>query len=219
MADRTYTILCAAGTQIGGLMSLPEDARSGGAGSRWIGYVAVEDVDHFAKRVKDAGGTIHRAPADIPGVGRFAGVADPQGASFVLYKGMSAQAQPVAPGTTGHAGWRELHAGDWSSAFDFYSGLFGWSKVQAIDMGPMGTYQLFATGEMPVGAMMTKPPFEPHAYWLFYFNVDGINAAAKRVKDKKGEVLNGPLQVPGGGWVIQCRDPQGAIFALISARA
>jgi predicted enzyme related to lactoylglutathione lyase len=219
MSDMAYTILSAVETPVGGLMKLPEEARANGAAPRWIGYVAVDDVDQFAKRVKKASGSLHRGPADIPGVGRFAVVADPQGASFVLFKGMTdAQPQQPAPGTAGHAGWRELHAGDWGSAFAFYSGLFGWTKAEAIDMGPMGTYQLFATGEAPAGGMMTKPQAEPHPYWLYYFNVDGIDAAAERVKDKKGEVLSGPHQVPGGSWIIQCRDPQVAMFALVSPR-
>jgi uncharacterized protein len=220
MSGMSYTILSAAETPVGGLMSMPEEARANGARPAWAGYVAVEDVDQFAERVKKAGGSVHRAPGDIPGVGRFAVVADPQGAAFMLFKGMG-EAQPPqpTPGTRGHAGWRELHAGDWGSAFAFYSGLFGWTKAEAIDMGPMGTYQLFATGDEPTGGMMTKPQAEPRPYWLYYFNVDGIKAAAERVKKKKGEVLNGPHQVPGGSWIIQCRDPQGVMFALVSPEA
>ena len=86
-------------------------------------------------------------------------------------------------------------------------------------MGPGGTYQLFVVGGAPAGGMFNKQAAEPHPYWLYYFNVKGINAAAKRVKDKKGEVLNGPMQVPGGSWIINCRDPQGAMFALVSPEA
>jgi predicted enzyme related to lactoylglutathione lyase len=219
MSDMSYTILSAAETPVGGLMALPPEACAKGARPGWAGYVAVEDVDAYADRVKKAGGSIHRAPSDIPNVGRFAVVADPQGAVFMLFKGNAgAEPQQPSPDTTGLAGWRELHAGDWGSAFAFYSGLFGWTKAEAIDMGPMGTYQLFATGDVPAGGMMTKPQAEPHPYWLYYFNVDGIKAAAKRVKDKKGEVLSGPHQVPGGSWIIQCRDPQGAMFALVSCQ-
>ena len=85
-------------------------------------------------------------------------------------------------------------------------------------MGPMGTYQLFAAGGPPIGGMMTKFESVPAPFWLHYFTVDAIDAAAARVRAKGGEVLNGPHEVPGGSWIIQCRDPQGAMFALVSPK-
>jgi len=219
LSDRSYTILSVGETPIGGLMPLPAEARAAGAQPVWSGYVAVDDVDAMAAKVKGAGGSIHRAPEDIPGIGRFAYVADPHGAGFILFKGASsAQPQPPAPGTPGHVGWRELHAGDGPAAFAFYSKLFGWTKGEAMDMGPMGVYQLFAIGGVPSGGMMTKNAAMPKPTWLYYFNVDDIEAAGARVKDKKGQVLNGPMAVPGGSWIIQCRDPQGAMFALLGPK-
>jgi predicted enzyme related to lactoylglutathione lyase len=216
MPDRSYTILSAKETSIGGLMPIPPEAAAAGARPIWQGYVAVDDVDAFAKRISQAGGTVHRGPEDIPGVGRFAAVADPHGASFLLFKGSTdAQPQPPAPGTPGHIGWHELHAGNGEKAFAFYSGLFGWTKTEAMDMGPMGIYQMFATDSDPVGGMMTKTEEFPAPMWLYYFNVDDIEAATARVKDKGGKVLNGPLQVPGESWIVQCSDPQGAMFALV----
>ena len=219
MPDRSYTILHVKETPVGGLMPLPKEAGAAGARPIWNGYVAVDDVDAVAKRVAQASGTVHRGPEDIPGVGRFAVVADPHGASFMLFKGATdAQPQPPAPGTPGHIGWHELHAGNGEKAFAFYSGLFGWSKADAMDMGPMGVYQIFATDSAPVGGMMTKTESFPAAMWLYYFNVDDIEAAATRVKDHRGKVLNGPMEVPGGSWIIQCSDPQGAMFALVGPK-
>jgi predicted enzyme related to lactoylglutathione lyase len=85
-----YTILSAGETGMGGLMELPQSARDAGAQPGWIGYIAVDDVDAAAARVKDAGGSIHRAPEDIPGIGRFAMVKDPQGAAFTLFRPLDA---------------------------------------------------------------------------------------------------------------------------------
>ena len=82
--------------------------------------------------------------------------------------------------------------------FAFYSELFGWTKGDAIDMGPMGIYQIFAIGGAPSGGMMTKTPEIPHPFWLYYFNVEGIDAAMARVKKAGGRILNGPIEVPGG---------------------
>ena len=45
--------------------------------------------------------------------------------------------------------------------------------------------------------------------WLIYFKVDGADAAAARVKANGGAVVNGPMEVPGGDWILQCTDPQG----------
>jgi predicted enzyme related to lactoylglutathione lyase len=219
MPDRSYIILHVKETPIGGLMPIPPEAGAAGARPMWNSYVGVDDVDAFAERITKAGGAVHRKPEDIPGIGRFAVVADPHGASFMLFKGSSdAQPQPPAPGTPGHIGWHELHAGSGEKAFAFYSGLFGWTKLDAMDMGPMGTYQIFATDSAPVGGMMTKADAFPVAMWLYYFNVDGIDAAARRVKDHGGKVLNGPMEVPGGSWIIQCSDPQGAMFALVGPK-
>ncbi len=217
--DRSYTIFSSAQMPMGGLMAIPPHLREAGAQPRWTGYVAVDDVDAFATRVTEAKGAVHRAPEDIPGVGRFAVVADPHGAVFVLFKGASdAQGPQAAPGTPGHTGWHELNAGDRESAFAFYSGLFGWTKAEAVDMGPMGIYQTFATGGPAVGGMMTRTESMPPPAWLYYFNVEAIDAAVARVNDEKGKVINGPLQVPGGSWIIQCVDPQGAMFALVAPR-
>ena len=78
-------------------------------------------------------------------------------------------------GTPGHIGWHELYAGDLDEAFSFYSSLFGWVKKEAFEMGDMGPYQLFGLGEA-MGGMMKRPPQVPVACWLYYFNVEDIDA-------------------------------------------
>jgi predicted enzyme related to lactoylglutathione lyase len=211
-----YTLLCVDDRPIGGLMGLPREACEAGVRPGWRGHISTRDVDAFAARVVQEGGTLHHAPEEVPGVGRFATVSDPYGAIFVLFKGSSdAQGSQPAPGTPGCVGWHELHSSNGEKAFLFYSGLFGWTKGQSMDMGPMGVYQLFATAQEPVGGIMTKTEAMPTPCWLYYFNVDDIQLGAARVKDEGGSVHNGPHQVPGGSWIVQCSDPQGAMFALV----
>jgi predicted enzyme related to lactoylglutathione lyase len=160
-----------------------------------------------------------RPPEDIPGVGRFAVVTDPYGAAFNLFKDSSAMApEPKVPETPGHIGWHELHAGDGVGAFAFYSGLFGWTKAQAMDMGPLGVYQLFAIDGVDSGGMMTKMPETPQPFWLYYINVAALDAAVAKVTEGGGKVVVAPNQVPGGSWVANCCDPQGAFFALVAPR-
>lgn len=64
--------------------------------------------------------------------------------------------------------------------------------------------------------MMNKPEQIPVPVWQFYFNVPAIDAAAKRVTDNGGKILMGPMEVPGGSWIVQGMDPQGAHFALMA---
>jgi predicted enzyme related to lactoylglutathione lyase len=123
---------------------------------------------------------------------------------------------PPAPGTIG---WHELHTSDIDGAFDFYSNLFGWTKQSDMDMGPMGIYRIFDQGDhkqMGDGGMMTKGPHMPVSAWAFYFCVDSIAAAVKRVESGGGKIMYGPAQVPGGGWIINGQDPQGAMFNLVA---
>jgi predicted enzyme related to lactoylglutathione lyase len=94
--------------------------------------------------------------------------------------------------------------------------MFGWQPSDAMDMGEMGRYQMFNRGARMIGGMMNKPKEMAQAppFWAIYFRVPDINAAAERVKANGGQILNGPMEVPGGDWILTGRDPQGAAFSL-----
>jgi predicted enzyme related to lactoylglutathione lyase len=216
MNDQRYTLLQAGAAMIGGLMPIPPEAK--GVQPAWMGYVAVDDVKAYADKVKAAGGAIRRPPTDVPRVGTFAIAADPDGAGFLLFKGNSSEAPAQNPAEPGHIGWHELHGGDPESAFAFYSGLFGWTRGDAIDMGAMGKYQIFTTRGEQRGGMIKKMAQEPAPHWLYYINVEAIDAASERVASAGGKVVNGPMQVPGGSWIINGLDPQGAMFALVAPK-
>jgi uncharacterized protein len=217
MPGMTYTILRIGDTQVGGMMTLPKEASDAGMKSCWTSYIAVDDVDSAAAKLQGLGGKVYAAPADIPNVGRFAVVADPQGASFNLFKPSQAGQRNVS-NEPGQIGWHELHTNDSPNAFAFYNAMFGWLKGDGMDMGPMGTYQLFTIGGAAAGAMFNSPAAKAARFWLYYFNVGDIDAAVKRVGDGGGKIMQGPQQVPGGGWVAQAADPQGAAFALVGSR-
>jgi hypothetical protein len=222
MGEMTYTLFNVPGTErsVGGLMTIPDELKSMGVPPNWTGYVYVDDVDASAKAFTDNGGSVRRPPTDIPSVGRFAVVADPQGAVIIIFKPIPPDTMPpdLDPHTPGLNGWHELYAADWSTAFDFYSKVFGWTKDQAMDMGEMGVYQTFAQNGTMIGGMMTKTPNIPVPCWGYYFIVKGIDTAIDKIKAGGGMVLNGPMEVPGGGFTIQCTDPQGAYFALVGDR-
>ena len=214
-----YTLFQVGDRAVGGMLAITPDMASHGARPAWLGYVSTDDVYQTAATVRQLGGAIHIAPQEVPNVIRFTMAADPQGAVFYAAKGLVKEAPaPLPAGTPGTVGWNELMASDGQAAFAFYEKLFGWTKDQAMDMGPMGTYQLFATGAEPVGGMMTKPDAIPVPNWGYYFNVDVIDAAAERVKAAGGKVLMGPAEVPGPMYIIQCMDSLGAYFALVAPK-
>jgi predicted enzyme related to lactoylglutathione lyase len=209
-----YTIFKTGEIPVGGMLEMQ------GVTPAWLGYVGVDDVDAYARKVEAAGGAIHKGPADIPNVGRFAVVADPQGAMFVLFKGSLDEAPPrPAPMSPGALCWTELHATDGQTAFDFYAELFGWVKGDAMPMGGTeGVYQLFGGPEGPMGGMFSHQTPAPGPYWLYYFGVDGVDSAIERVKANGGKILLEPMAVPGGAFVVNAMDPQGALFAFLGQR-
>jgi predicted enzyme related to lactoylglutathione lyase len=220
MPGTTYTLFSVGDVSVGGLMKLPNDARNMGAKPHWIGYVEVDDLEATNDRLKRLGGAVHVPPTDVPNVGRFSIVADPQMATLALLECLQpGQQRHVPPDTLGRVGWHELLAADWKKALAFYSELFGWQKAEA-NVGARGTYQRFSVGGQTIGGVVTtKPPKVPVPFWLYYFNIGDIDAAAKRVRVGGGQILNGPVEVLGGSWIVHCRDPQGAIFALVGKRA
>ena len=214
-----YTLFTTAEAPVAGMMTLPDSVKAMGVPPCWTGYIGVDDVDATVAAVKRLGGHVRVEPMDIPSVGRFAVVADPQGAVFALLAWLKpgSNGHPEA-GSPGRVGWHELLAVDWEKAFGFYSELFGWEKGESHDIGAMGTYQLFTVNGQPIGGMFNKPPMVPVPFWLYYVNVKGVDAAAERVKAGGGQIVNGPMEVPGGSWIVQCFDPQHAMFALVGTR-
>ncbi len=222
--DDPYHVVSGSAGAVGGVMAIPAEARDCGMTPWWGGYIGSADVDADAARLRAAGGTVKRAPEDIPGVGRFAVMSDPGGAIFMLLKGSSPDGMDAPAGMPlGHVGWHELYAGDYDKDLAFYTGQFGWTLGNAMDMGPMGSYQLVSqTGgsdfQDMTGGIMPVLKDMPVPAWLFYFTVGNIDAAVERVKAGGGVVLNGPQEVPGGAWIIQATDPQGAMFALVGGK-
>ena len=216
-----YAILSADGNGVAGMMHLGGPMLAQGMAPHWTGYVCVDDCDAAAAKVATLGGAVRSPPLDIPGIGRFAVVADPSGAVFAIMKPTPPPGgRPKADlSAVGQTGWHELSGADPGTGFDFYAEMFGWTKAEALEMGPMGTYQLFNNQDGQVGGMMKQPPQAPAPGWLYYFRVADINAAAAQIAASGGQVMNGPMEVPGGDWVVQAMDPQSAMFAVVARKA
>lgn len=208
-----YTVFSAGKAEIGGMMELPADARRMGATPRWVGYVAVDDIDDTVERLRRLGGAVFVPPTDS-NIGRVAIVADPQTATFGLVSGlMQGEAVTGSEPQPGQVGWRELFAADGNKAFAFYRELFGWQPAARED-DPLDSYQLVAAGGRTIGGIFTKLPRAPVPFWLYYVNVSDIAVAAARVTEGGGRVVQGPMELFDGGWIARCIDPQGAMFSM-----
>jgi uncharacterized protein len=209
-----YTMWVGGQGPLGGVMKLPDEAAKMGAPPHWMGSVEVENVDRAVALTKKLGGKVHKEPENIPTVGRFAVIADPQGAPIGIFKSGSAMALHDTS-KEGEVCWNELITSDSAAAFGFYSEIFGWKVLQDMDMGPMGTYRIFGLGEKRVGGMMTAPKGAPMPpTWLYYVDTADLDAAVGRATKRGAKLMNGPMEVPGGARIAQLMDPQGAAFAL-----
>jgi len=216
-AEFAYILFTAGHGPVGGLMGLPPEARRMGATPRWVGYVAVDDVDTRAERIKRLGGAIYVPPTDT-NIGRIAVVADPQTATLALVKGLKlGQQQQADPDEPGCIGWHELFAADGSKAFAFYGEVFDWQETDA-NTDPLPSYRAFSAGGRTIGGMFTKHARTPVPFWLYYFNVGDIDMALRRVEEGGGQIALGPHDLPDDTGIARCIDPQGAMFALQGPR-
>jgi predicted enzyme related to lactoylglutathione lyase len=209
-------IATAGGDFVGGMMPLRPEMQAGGAKPTWLFYIGVEDVDAKAAEVKAKGGSVHLAPFDIPGAGRAAMVADPQGNPFYIMRGASDGTSTAFDRTRmGKCNWNELNTVDQVAGNAFYADVFGWSYPDKMTMpGDMGDYVFVDVAGTQIGATMTAPPGTPTG-WRFYFRTPDIDATAAKVTDNGGKVLMGPHEVPGGDRIIVATDPQGVEFGAV----
>ena len=212
----SYSMFVTGKSPMGGLMPLPEEAKAGGTAPTWVTYIGTPDVDETAMRAATLGGRVLRQPADIPTIGRFAILADPQGAMFAAFTPLQAP-QPDAPAGVGDFSWHELMTTDWQGALKFYQQLFGWDTMDAFNDPAIGTYQMYGRNGRMLGGMFNAP-VPPAPVWLAYIRVPDAKKVADTIKKLGGTVVNGPMEVPGGDWITQAVDPQGVMFAVHSRK-
>jgi predicted enzyme related to lactoylglutathione lyase len=212
------------GKSAGGVLPLTEEMQQHGARPTWLAYIHVGDVDGAVQSIEQAGGKTYMPPFDIPNVGRVAMVADPQGAPFYVMKPIPPQGQPDAKSDVfsvdqpQRVRWNELSSSDQDGAIRFYTSQFGWKQEGGMPMGEMGEYKFINHDGVMIGAIMRKPPQMPVTAWTYYIGVDDIDRAAKAVTDGGGQILHGPMEIPGGEYSLNGMDPQGAAFGLVGPR-
>jgi predicted enzyme related to lactoylglutathione lyase len=208
----------------GGAMQITDEMKQHGARPIWLTYLYSADVDRQAAEIEQDGGKILMAPFDIPEVGRAAMLADTSGAPFYIMTPQPPAGNPDAVSDVfsvdqpQHIRWNELASADQDGAVAFYTKHFGWTQEGAMPMGEMGEYRFIYSGGVRVGAVMRKPPQLPVSMWSFYIGVDDIDRAVEAVKSGGGQIMHGPMEIPGGEFSVSGMDPQGAPFGLVGPR-
>ncbi len=206
--DPSYQMFASANGPLGGSV-----AQAAGT-PHWLHYIGTPDIDATVQQAKSRGGTVTKEITSMPSGGKYAVLADPQGAAFGVYYHPMDVGKEAAP-KRGEFSWHELATSDWQAAVGFYSAVFGWEKMAEHDMGAMGKYLLFGSNGVQRGGMFNKPAEMPGGpSWLGYVRVKDVNDAAKKAKGARGTLINGPMEVPGGDWIAQFVDPYGAMFAV-----
>ena len=216
--NNDYTMFTRDGVPLAGAFQMPAGDAMKDVPAHWLMYVGVADVDAAVKKATGLGAKAIVPPNDVPNMGRFSVLEDPQGACFALWTpapGQPAQGEPE-PAKVGEFSWHELGTDDLDKALEFYGKMFGWEKRERHDMGEMGPYQLWSRPgtPWPLGGAFNRPKEMPVNAWILYISVADINAAVARVKQLGGQVLMGPMEVPGGDTIAQCVDTNGAVFAV-----
>jgi len=210
-----YTMWTTGGLPFAGLFRLTDEMRQQGVPPNWMPYVESSDVDETAVKAASLGGRVLHGPRDIPGVGRYAVIEDPQGAVFGAYKSANRSIAWDGTPVVGRFSWHELMTTDYVEAFEFYRALFGWEKTGEMDMGGGEMYLMFGRGDKMYGGMFNRPPEMAgmHPFWLVYVHVEDV-ARAVATAIKAGATIQRPqMDIPGGSIAI-LGDPQGAGFAV-----
>lgn len=212
------------GKPAGGILPLTAEMQQHGARPTWLGYIHVADVDQAAREIEQDGGKLLMSH-DIPNVGRIALVTDPSGAHFYIMKPTppandpDAKSDVFSTNQAQHVRWNELSTTDQDRAVQFYTRHFGWTQQGDMDMGEFGKYQFIQANGVGIGAIMRKPPQIPGSMWTYYIGVEDIDRAAEAIKSGGGQVMHGPMEIPGGEFSLNALDPEGAPFGLVGPRS
>jgi predicted enzyme related to lactoylglutathione lyase len=218
-SSSSYTLFKRTGdVGVAGLMKRPDEMHMP---PFWAMYVAVPNLEQAVAHIKRLGGSELSPVIEVATVGRLQMLKDPQGAAFYIMQPEPREERPETPPEVGEASWHELMTTDAAAAMTFYSEVFGWQPSEVMDMGEMGKYHMFNRPVGMIGGMMNTPPemasVPPN--WGIYFRVADLNAAMERIIANGGQILNGPMEVPGGDRILNAMDPQGAAFSLHEKKA
>jgi uncharacterized protein len=201
--EMAYTLYKQGDTQVAGMM----EPMMAGTPPFWLDYITVDDVDASREKVVALGGTALTDPMDIPGIGRFAVVQDPAGATFALFRSVTPGASGDDAPPAGTFCWSQLMSTNLDRAVPFYAAVFGWEPTQ---VGEMTVFN--RNGRAVSSAMQAQMGMPSH--WLAYVAVPDADAATAKAGELGAKVLLAPTTRPGRGRYSVFADPGGAVVAV-----
>ena len=185
------------------------------SGVYWTTYLASDDADVTAAKIKAAGGQVIMEPFEVLDVGRMFIAADPGGAPFGVWQARAHTGSQVA-NEPGSLIWNENMSRHYEANQAFYSAVFGY---QFGDIGAEGvhytTLDLDGRSVGGIGEIGADQPADVPASWRTYFGVADTDAAVAKVTELGGSVVVPAWDSPYGRMAI-VSDDQGAQFALMS---
>ncbi|MEZ4314710.1 MAG: VOC family protein [Polyangiaceae bacterium] len=205
MPQGTYTTFKNGDAMVAGMMEMPKEAPVDAA---WMSYVSVPDVDAAVKAATENGGTVMLPGTTMPGVGRFAMVADSTGGVIGLLRGETGDSPAPFPPPAGAFCWESLNTTDIDKSKAFYSKVAGWTT----GTGP-GGMPVFMADTVQVADVQGAPPGVP-THWLLHVVVDKLDAARTKAEQAGAKVMMPRIDIPTIGAICIITDPTGAAISL-----
>jgi uncharacterized protein len=187
-----------------------------GIPSTWTTYLASDDADATAAKIRDAGGTVLTEPFDVFDSGRMLVAQDPTGAVFAVWQAREHIGAQLA-NEPGSLTWNECRIGDAKAAEAFYKAVFGYG-VTPMPMGGTEPYRILEVEGRGVagmaelsGEMAGVPP-----HWGVVFAVDDADAAVAKAQELGATVVMPPADIPDIGRFAALEDPVGAGFQVLA---
>ena len=162
-----------------------------GMPSYWTTYIASDDADDTAAKIRDAGGTVFMDPFDVFDSGRMTVAQDPTGATFGVWQANGHIGAQLAnePGTQL---WNQCHTPDPARATEFYVAVFGY-EVDEIDMGGEQPFRVLKVNGRGIGGVREPVAGEPPS-WSVTFAVADADETAARAKELGGTRADGAVR-------------------------
>jgi predicted enzyme related to lactoylglutathione lyase len=214
MNGMKFELIKAGGKDIGII-----SATEGKAKSHWVPFVSVPDVDAAVKTIEEQKGKVVTPASDIPDIGRFAIVSDPNGVEFAVFKGAKGD-EPDSPPAAGLFVWNEYlskNKKQHTAALAFYPAALGYTTSQmAMGEGKKkAQYDMLSFNEAPRAGVEEAKPASLGGQWMPWVTVDDTDAVVANAKKLKGKVAVKPHDIPTVGRAAIVVDPTGAAVGVL----
>jgi predicted enzyme related to lactoylglutathione lyase len=209
---KAYTIFSNDGRPVAGLA--PHSAGKEHLGSRWIGYIAVSDMDSSVSAVTKIGGKLHAPARKFPKRGSQAIIGDLEGVPLGLLQSSSGDSADDEP-NAGEWNWFEIYVSNPKAAADFYRDALGYEVSEDTRSTTKNEYLLASGGVSRGGITQAPEGKDVRPSWLGVIRVSDLDTTLQKVAGLGGEVLVAPHAVEFGSRFAIILDSTGGTVGLV----